>query len=112
MFLDKLYLRKIRNIKEAVLSLSPRTNVIIGENASGKTTILESIDILSRGRSFRTNKIDSLVKDGEKTLYVGDMNVDYLLAKKSFYQKKRHLNILLLQLECHLQQRICEYYYL
>lgn len=71
MFLDKLYLRKIRNIKEAVLSLSPRTNVIIGENASGKTTILESIDILSRGRSFRTNKIDSLVKDGEKTLYVG-----------------------------------------
>ena len=54
-----------------MLSLSPRTNVIIGENASGKTTILESIDILSRGRSFRTNKIDSLVKDGEKTLYVG-----------------------------------------
>jgi hypothetical protein len=39
-FLDKLYLRKIRNIKEAVLSLSPRTNVIIGENASGKTQYL------------------------------------------------------------------------
>ena len=56
MFLEKLYLRKIRNIKEAVLSLNPRTNVIIGENAAGKTTILESIDILSRGRSFRTNK--------------------------------------------------------
>ena len=71
MFLEKLYLRKIRNIKEAVLSLNPRTNVIIGENAAGKTTILESIDILSRGRSFRTNKIDSLVKDGEKSLYIG-----------------------------------------
>lgn len=71
MFLEKLYLRKIRNIKEAVLSLNPRTNVIIGENAAGKTTILESIDILSRGRSFRTNKIDSLVKNGEKSLYIG-----------------------------------------
>jgi len=61
-FLEKLYLRKIRNIKEAVLSLNPRTNVIIGENAAGKTTILESIDILSRGRSFRTNKIDLLLR--------------------------------------------------
>ena len=71
MFLEKLYLRKIRNIKEAALSLNSRTNVIIGENAAGKTTILESIDILSRGRSFRTNKIDSLVKDGEKSLYIG-----------------------------------------
>jgi len=61
-FLEKLYLRKIRNIKEAALSLNPRTNVIIGENAAGKTTILESIDILSRGRSFRTNKIDLLLR--------------------------------------------------
>ena len=71
MFLEKLHLRNIRNIKEAVLTLNPRTNVIIGENAAGKTTILESIDILSRGRSFRTNKTDSLVKDGEKDLYIG-----------------------------------------
>ena len=45
MFLEKLYLRKIRNIKEAALSLNSRTNVIIGENAAGKTTILESIDV-------------------------------------------------------------------
>ena len=70
-FLDKLHLRKLRNINEAILTLNPRTNVIIGENAAGKTTMLESIDILSRGRSFRTNKSEALVKSGEKSFYIG-----------------------------------------
>ena len=58
MFLNRLSLRKIRNIREANLTLNQKTNVIMGENAAGKTSVLESLDILSRGRSFRTNKID------------------------------------------------------
>ncbi len=71
MFLNKLSLRKLRNIKEANLTLNPKTNVVVGENAAGKTTILESIDLLSRGRSFRTNKFDSLVSSGENSFYIG-----------------------------------------
>ncbi len=71
MFLNRLSLRKIRNIKEANLTLNQKTNVIVGENAAGKTTVLESLDILSRGRSFRTNKFESLVSNGEKNFYVG-----------------------------------------
>ena len=71
MFLNKLSLRKLRNIKEANLTLNRRTNVIVGENAAGKTTILEAIDVLSRGRSFRTNKIENLLNNGEGSLYVG-----------------------------------------
>ncbi len=71
MFLNRLSLRKIRNIKEANLTLNQKTNVIIGENAAGKTSVLESLDILSRGRSFRTNKFESLVSSGEKSFYVG-----------------------------------------
>ena len=86
MFLEKLYLRKIRNIKEAVLSLNPRTNVIIGENAAGKTTILESIDILSRGRSFRTNKIDSLVRSEEHTSEL--QSLAYLVCRLLLEKKK------------------------
>ena len=73
MFLEKLSLRKLRNINEATLQLNRRTNVIIGENAAGKTTILESIDILSRGKSFRTNKTENLVQKGEEAFYVGAM---------------------------------------
>ena len=71
MFLNRLSLRKIRNIREANLSLNQKTNVIIGENAAGKTSVLESLDILSRGRSFRTNKFESLVSSGEKSFYIG-----------------------------------------
>ena len=71
MFLEKISIKKLRNIKEADLQLNKRTNVIIGENAAGKTSFLEAIDILSRGRSFRTNKLDSLVQAGQKELYVG-----------------------------------------
>ena len=71
MFLDRLSLRKIRNIREANLTLNQKTNVIIGENAAGKTSVLESLDILSRGRSFRTNKFESLVSSGEKSFYIG-----------------------------------------
>ena len=71
MFLNRLSLRNLRNIRMADLNLNHKTNVIIGENAAGKTTILESIDILSRGRSFRTNKFENLVSHNKKEFYVG-----------------------------------------
>ena len=71
MFLTKLSLRKLRNIKEAHLDINKKTNVIVGENAAGKTTVLEGIDILSRGRSFRTNKIENLANQGKGGFYVG-----------------------------------------
>ena len=71
MFLEKISIKKLRNIKEADLQLNVKTNVIIGENAAGKTSFLEAIDILSRGRSFRTNKTESLVQAGQDELYVG-----------------------------------------
>ena len=69
MLLNRLSLRNLRNIRKADLNLNHKTNVIIGENAAGKTTILESIDILSRGRSFRTNKFENLVSHGEREFY-------------------------------------------
>ena len=71
MFLDRLSLKNLRNIKEANLTLHNKTNVVIGENAAGKTTLLEAVDILSRGRSFRTNKTENLVRHGASGLYVG-----------------------------------------
>lgn len=71
MLLDKLSLRNLRNIREANLQLNNRTNVIIGENAAGKTALLEAIDILSRGRSFRTNKSEDLIRHGGTSLYIG-----------------------------------------
>ena len=71
MFIERLSIKNLRNISQADLLLNKKTNVIIGENAAGKTTILEAVDILSRGKSFRTNKTESLVKKAKDELYVG-----------------------------------------
>ncbi len=54
----------------AALSLSPRINIIYGDNGSGKSTILEAIHLLAFGRSFRTAKLDSLISQGKNELIV------------------------------------------
>ncbi len=71
MFIERLSIKNLRNISQADLLLNKKTNVIIGENAAGKTTVLEAVDILSRGKSFRTNKTESLVKKKQEELYIG-----------------------------------------
>ncbi len=47
-------------------SPSPDLNIIHGPNASGKTSVLEAICMLSRGRSFRTNNIKHLIRSGSE----------------------------------------------
>lgn len=70
MFLEQLFVSNLRIIKKAELRPNKTLNIIVGENASGKTSILESIDILSRGRSFRTNKTSDLIKYKEKCFMI------------------------------------------
>ena len=52
----ELYLRGFRNYEEANISFSPGVNLILGDNAQGKTNLLEAITYLSTGKSFRTRK--------------------------------------------------------
>ncbi|MGH8283874.1 MAG: DNA replication/repair protein RecF [Gammaproteobacteria bacterium] len=58
MGLQSLLLRGFRCFRAADLEFSPNFNLIIGENASGKTSLLEAIFLLSRGRSFRTARLE------------------------------------------------------
>jgi DNA replication and repair protein RecF len=62
--LSRLTLRDFRCFAALELDLGPRANLILGDNASGKTSLLEAIFFLSRGRSFRTPKADTLVRQG------------------------------------------------
>jgi DNA replication and repair protein RecF len=64
MEIKTLYLKNFRNYEEALVNFSPGINFIQGNNAQGKTSLLEAISILSTGRSFRTEKISELIKDG------------------------------------------------
>lgn len=64
MGLLSLSLRQFRCFDAADLDFSPRFNVIVGRNASGKTSLLEAIFLLSRGRSFRTSRLAEVTKLG------------------------------------------------
>ncbi len=54
MRIDRLTLRGYRNFTEASVSFDGGVNVISGQNAQGKTNLLEAVYLLSGGRSFRT----------------------------------------------------------
>lgn len=50
--IERLSIHHFRNLGQVNLSLA-RCNLVVGENGSGKTSLLESVFLLSRGRSFR-----------------------------------------------------------
>jgi len=67
MSLKQLRVHNVRNLSEVDINPCPGLNIIHGANASGKTSLLESIAILGTARSFRTNHIKQVIqykKDG------------------------------------------------
>lgn len=68
MSLKRLGIHQLRNIEAAELVPSPRINLIYGSNGSGKTSILEALHMLSVGRSFRSHKHKSLIRQGQDTM--------------------------------------------
>lgn len=70
MILSELTVRDLRCIENAELSLHPGRNLIWGGNGSGKTSLLEGMFLLGRGRSFRTRNSERLVRHGRERLVV------------------------------------------
>ena len=64
MHLCELSLRDFRNYEELRFTAEPGVNLIVGDNAQGKTNLLEAIVYLGAGRSFRTQKSAELVRFG------------------------------------------------
>jgi len=64
--LNRLEIDDFRCIERASLALDARYNLFVGENASGKTSLLEAIFFLGRGRSFRTRRLDRLIRQGQE----------------------------------------------
>ncbi|MEG2620986.1 MAG: AAA family ATPase, partial [Bacilli bacterium] len=83
MFLSRLKLKNFRNFSDLNLKFNKNINIFIGNNAQGKTNILESIYFLSIVRSHRTNNDLNLIK--EKSLYMKiDASVIYNENSKNF----------------------------
>src|SRR6188472_3630181 len=70
MALAELRIQNLRCVESAALEFSPELNLIAGENGAGKTSILEAIFLLGRGRSFRTRTSERLIRYGQPRLTV------------------------------------------
>ena len=64
MNLNNISLRNFRSYDELSLEFDPGVNLIVGDNAQGKTNLLEAIAYLGSGKAFRTQKSAELVKLG------------------------------------------------
>ena len=77
MYIEKIKLNNFRNYEQLELDLNKDINIIYGNNAQGKTNILEAIFLSSFGKSFRTNKEKEMIRFNEQSCLV-----------EIFYQKK------------------------
>ena len=77
MYIEKIKLNNFRNYENLEINLNKNINIIYGDNAQGKTNILEAIFLSSIGKSFRTNKEKEMIKFNSQKLLV-----------EIFYQKK------------------------
>lgn len=68
MKLTRLHIQRVRNLNQVQITPSPQLNFLVGANASGKTSFLESIYLLSRGRSFRTVNIRAVIQHAAPSL--------------------------------------------
>lgn len=66
MYIKTLLAENFRNYTHQELSLSPGTNVFFGNNAQGKTNLLEACYLFSHGRSHRAKSDSEMIKFGEK----------------------------------------------
>ncbi len=75
--LERFRAEQFRCLESAELALEADYNLIYGANASGKTSLLEGMAYLGRGRSFRAAPVASLVRHGQKRFSLfGVVSVD------------------------------------
>ena len=68
MYIEKICLNNFRNYEKQIIEFNKNINVIYGDNAQGKTNILEAIFLCAFGKSFRTNKEKELIEIGKEFL--------------------------------------------
>ena len=79
MYCKKISVSDFRNIEHAEVTFSDGVNILIGENAQGKTNLLEAIFYASVGRSFRATHTNEMIRFGESA---ADISLDYRDAKR------------------------------
>lgn len=66
----KLHVENFRNLAQVEIEPHANLNLLHGANGAGKTSVLEALVVLSRGRSFRTTQAAELIGPKERTFRV------------------------------------------
>lgn len=99
MHLENIELKNFRNYETASLSFSPSINVLIGENAQGKTNLVESIYFLAMSRSHRSSRDRELIRwdsdfakvNGQLIKKSHSVPLEIVLSKRGKIAKMNHL---------------------
>ena len=94
MWINNIKINNFRNYNNEEIELNKNINIFYGDNAQGKTNIMEAIFLSSMGKSFRAKKDKEMIKIGENKATVeilfskkdreGKIKID-LSNKKSIY---------------------------
>lgn len=77
--IQELRIHALRNIKQVSLALG-QYNLFVGKNGSGKTSLLEAVFLLSRGKSFRHHEPKRYIMHHEKTCIIWAKTYDQTFA--------------------------------
>ena len=83
MRVDGLHLESFRNYARAAVEFDPSCNVIFGENAQGKTNLLEALVYLSRGKSSRARTDREMIGFG----------ADFAVAEARIFARNREFRV-------------------
>lgn len=98
MVFKKLTLQNFRNYTKSEFDFSPKTTIIVGPNAVGKSNLIEALFLLSSGKSFRTDKDKQLLQFGKNVSRVKgsledkDLEIVFAESPTQFLQKKYLVN--------------------
>lgn len=98
-YLSHLHLRHFRNFGDLKLALNPRINIFVGDNAKGKTNIIEAVYFLSENHSFRSGITTDLIQWGVDTATIetecvrddlkDHVAVEITATGKQFYRNRK-----------------------
>ncbi|WP_044749247.1 DNA replication/repair protein RecF [Bacillus alveayuensis] len=99
MFLTNLCLKNYRNYKSAELQFENKVNIILGENAQGKTNVMEAIYVLAMAKSHRTSNDKDLIRweeeyakiEGRASKRKGPLSLELIISKKGKKARSNHI---------------------
>ena len=71
MNIENMRLINFRNYKHLDFELNKNLNVFVGNNAQGKTNLIEAMFICATGKSFRTNRDKEMISFDKSEGYIG-----------------------------------------